>query len=275
MKNDQFGKMTSVNTMNEENLIAYYNKFNEDKRLKTRHARVEFVTAMTYIHKALARYDQPRLLDIGAGTGAYSIPLYQEGYDVTAIELVRHNLRTMQMREPNLNAQEGNALDLSRFDNDSFDLVLLFGPLYHLISREEKVQALTEAERVLKPGGRIMISYCMNEYAIITHGVKEGFLKQAVANHQVTDDFHVISQTDDLYSFMRLEDIDDLMKATDLKRVKIIAQDGCAEYLKKEINAMDDEALELFIKYHLSNCERREWLGFSRHVLDILTKEEK
>lgn len=261
--------------MNEENLITYYNKFNEDKRLKTRHGRVEFLTAMKYIHEALALFKSPRLLDVGAGTGAYSIPLFREGYDVTAIELVRHNLRTMQMNEPGLDAQEGNALDLSRFAANSFDIVLLFGPMYHLISHEEKIQALNEAKRVVRPNGRIMISYCMNEYAIITHGIKEGFLRESVADHQLSEDFHVISREDDLYSFMRLEDIHALIEQTALKRVKIIAQDGCAEYLKKEINSMDDETFDLFLKYHLSNCERNEWLGFSRHVLDILTKEEK
>lgn len=274
MKGIKFVKMAMVKNMNEENLITYYNKFNEDKRLKTKHARVEFLTAMKYIHEALDRFNDPRLLDVGAGTGAYSRPLYQEGYQVTAVELIRHNLRTMQMNEPGLDAREGNALDLSMFADESFDVVLLFGPLYHLISKEEKLKALAEAKRVLKAGGQIMISYCMNEYAIITHGVKEGFLKESVLKHQVSDDFHVISQPDDLYSFVRLEDIRELSDKAGLKRVKMIAQDGFAEYLKKEINAMDEETFELFLQYHLKNCERPEWLGFSRHVLDILTKED-
>ena len=52
----------------------------------------------------------------------------------------------------------------------------------------------------------------------------------------------------------------------------MIAQDGFAEYMKKEINHMDDDSFTYFMEYHYSTCERPELLGFSRHVLDILSK---
>ena len=63
--------------MNEENLITYYNKFNEDKRLNTRHGTIEFITTMKYIHKYLK--DNDKIIEIGAGTGKYSINLANEG----------------------------------------------------------------------------------------------------------------------------------------------------------------------------------------------------
>ena len=69
--------------MNEKELIKYYNKFNEDKRLKTKHGYIEYLTGMTYIKKYLKPND--KILDIGAGTGAYSIPLSEEGYEVNAL----------------------------------------------------------------------------------------------------------------------------------------------------------------------------------------------
>ena len=69
--------------------------------------------------------DDTKILDIGAGTGAYSVPLYQEGYDVTAVELVKHNLRRIQSKAPHLKAYQGNAIDLSQFEDSTFDLVLL------------------------------------------------------------------------------------------------------------------------------------------------------
>lgn len=262
-----------VNTMNNENLITYYNKFNEDKRLKTKHARVEYQTAMHYIHECLDRTFGKHILDLGAGTGAYAIPLFEEGYDVTAIELVKHNLRTMQMKQPHLDARLGNAMDLSAFADNSFDLILMFGPMYHLISHKEKMKALLEAKRVVKKDGYILISYCMNEYAIITHGIKEGFLKDSVDNHQVDETYHVLSSEDDLYSYVRLEDINRLKEESGLARYKIIVQDGMAEYLKKEINTMDEETFKLVMDYHLKNCERPELLGYSRHVLDILQED--
>ncbi len=261
--------------MNEEQLITYYNKFNEDKRLKTKHAQVEYLTALHYIDECLKQTKEHKILDVGAGTGAYSIPLLHEGNDVIAVELVKHNLRTMQMKEPKLDARWGNAMDLSDFADNSFDLVLLFGPMYHLISHEHKLLALNEAKRVVKPDGFILISYCMNEYAVITHGIKEGFLKQSLEEDQLSSDFHVKSKPEDLYSYVRLEDIDRLKDDAKLQRYKIIAQDGMAEYLKKEINSMDQETIQLVFNYHLSICERPELLGYSRHVLDILRKDEK
>ena len=142
--------------MNEEKLIEYYNKFNEDKRLNTKHGQIEFLTAMKYLHNYLKPGD--KILDVGAGTGRYSITLYNEGYNITAVELVKHNLRVLQKNEPNIKAYQGNATNL-KFDNNSFDIVLLFGPMYHLISEEDKIKALNEAKRVTKK--YIFISYCM------------------------------------------------------------------------------------------------------------------
>jgi len=82
--------------MNEEKLIKYYNKFNEDKRLTRRHGIVEFTVTMKYINDYLKNKNNPKILDIGAGTGKYSIELYNNGYDVSAVELVKHNLMTLK-----------------------------------------------------------------------------------------------------------------------------------------------------------------------------------
>ena len=163
--------------MNEENLINYYNKFNEDKRLTHRHGIVEFITAMKYIHHYLNKLKDPKIIDVGAGTGAYSVALANEGYDVTAVELVKHNLMTLKAKNSPVKAYLGNATNLSLFSDNSFDMVLLFGPLYHLISKEDKIKALMEAKRIVKPNGYILISYYMNEYAIITHGFKDNNIK--------------------------------------------------------------------------------------------------
>lgn len=257
--------------MNEENLITYYNKFNEDKRLNTKHGNIEFITAVNYINK----YIKPnnRILDIGAGTGKYSIYFYNKGYDVTAVELVKHNLRVLQKNEPNIKALQGNALDLKLPDN-SYDIVLLFGPMYHLISFEDKLKAINEAKRVLKPNGLLFISYCMNEYAVITHGFIENNINTSIKNKLLDNSFKITPKEDDLYSFVRLEDINKLNELSNLKRIKIINQDGPTEYIKKIVNKMDEETYKNYINYHLNTCERIELLGAGRHILDIVTKVE-
>ena len=250
--------------MNEKELINYYNKHNEDKRLLTKHANIEFITAMKYIKDYLK--DGYKILDVGAGTGRYSLELQRDGYDVTAVELVKHNLRYIEKK--GIKCYQGNAIDLSRFEDNSFDMVLLFGPMYHLLTMEEKVKALEEAKRVSKK--YIFISYCMNEFAVIYHGFMEGYIKEDIKNLDNT--FKVLKDNDNLYSYVRLEDIDYLKDKCNLKRVKIINQDGPTEYIKNIVNKMDDETYELFINYHLSTCERLELLGSGRHILDILEK---
>ena len=250
--------------MNEKELINYYNKHNEDKRLLTKHANIEFITAIKYIKDYLK--DGYKILDVGAGTGRYSLELQRDGYDVTAVELVKHNLRYIEKK--GIKCYQGNAIDLSRFEDNSFDMVLLFGPMYHLLTMEEKVKALEEAKRVSKK--YIFISYCMNEFAVIYHGFMEGYIKEDIKN--LDNSFKVIKDNDNLYSYVRLEDIDYLKDKCNLKRVKIINQDGPTEYIKNIVNKMDDETYELFINYHLSTCERLELLGSGRHILDILEK---
>lgn len=256
--------------MNEKELINYYNKFKEDKRLDTKHGQVEFLTAIKYIKKYLKKGD--KILDVGAGTGKYSIYFYNQGYDVTSVELVKQNINTFKLNLNNndIPIYQGNAINLSMFKDYTFDIVLLFGPMYHLISFEEKVRALNEAKRVVKKDGLIFISYCMNEYAIITHGFKENYIKETI--NSLDNNFNIISKDNDLYSFVRMKDINKLNKECKLKRIKIISQDGPTEYLKKEINKMDNKTFDIFLNYHFKTCESKYLLEASRHTLDILKK---
>lgn len=251
-------------------LEKYYNKFNEEKRLQSRHGQVEYFTSMKYIHEYLGDDRGKKILDVGAGTGRYSVALAEEGYDVTAVEPVKYNLGILKSKKSSVKAYQGNALKLSRFEDDSFDLTLLFGPLYHLHTREEQLRALSEASRVTKKDGVIMAAYCMNEYSVLTYGFKENHIKESLAQGKLSEDFQVLSEEKDLYCYMRLEAIDALNQEAGLTRIKIISPDGPSDFMRQTLNAMDEETFELFLTYHLSVCERADLIGAGSHTVDIL-----
>lgn len=254
-------------------LEKYYNKFNEDKRLTRRHGQVEFITSMKYIHECIGDRKCVKILDIGAGTGRYSVALANEGHDVTAVELVKYNLGILKSKKSTVKAMQGNALKLSKLADNTFDVTLLFGPMYHLFGFDDKIKALNEAKRVTKPGGKILVAYCMNEYSILIYGFKQNHIKEVVEAGKVTKDFHCIPEPKDLYDYVRIEDIDKVRDAADLKRIKLISADGQADLMRPVLNAMDEETFKLFVEYHLATCERQELVGAGAHTVDILEKE--
>ncbi len=256
--------------MNE--LEKYYNKFNEDKRLLSRHGRVEFSVAMDYIHEVIGERKALNIIDIGAGTGRYSVLLAEEGHNVTAVELVNKNVSQIKMKSDKVIAKQGDAINLKKFTSESFDVALLFGPTYHLFSHEDKLKAITEAKRLLKPGGYLLIMYLTNEYAVITYAFKEGNLQRVLAQGKLDENFQTQTSKEDLYSYVRLEEINKLKKDAQMQRYKIIGVDGATDYIRPVINKMTEEDFEIYIKYQKSICERPELLGASSHILDILQK---
>ncbi len=254
--------------MNE--LENYYGKFCEDKRLLSRHGQVEYRTTMTFIHKYLQKQD--RILDIGAGTGRYSIALSEEGHEVDAIELVKYNLGVLKAKGSKVKAYQGSALDLSRYKDNTFDVTLLFGPMYHLFTYEDKIKALYEAKRVTKTNGIIFVAYVMNEYSVLVHGFRDGHILEAIKQKKIDDNFQTQTNIDDLYSYVRLEQINKLNEDLHLERIEIIAADGPADYMRPILNKMDEETFEAFINYHLSTCQRQDLIGASSHTVDILRK---
>ena len=256
--------------MNEELLKNYYNKFNEDKRLKSRHGIVEFNTSIKYILKYLEQFSNPKILDLGAGTGRYSGYLSSLGYDVTAVELVKHNYKSITINYPLVKAYLGNALDLKKFNDNSFDLIIMFGPVYHLHTIDEKLKAINEAKRILKDDGIMFICYYMNDYAIIKHGFIDGFINEKETNYD--ESFKINDDENELYSYSRIEDINKLNDLANLKRIEIFTQDLLTDYFRKEINKMDENTFNKYLDYIYKVSNKKELIGIGSHIVDIVKK---
>lgn len=196
--------------MNE--IIEYYNNYDEDSRLKKKNHLPEYITTMRYIEKYLT--PNSKILEIGAGTGRYSIALADMGYDVTAVELVPHNTEIMKKKvkpEHNIKIYEGNACNLSFIDSDTYDMVLLLGPMYHLFTDDDRHKAISEAIRVAKKGGVIYSAYCNSDTTIYKMFYKKRILYY-VDNGLVDENYHALSTPKEIFVLYRKPDIDELMK---------------------------------------------------------------
>ena len=254
-------------------LEEYYNSRDEDSRLLSQHGQVEYLTTMKYIHEYVSSFSSPKILEIGAGTGRYSVALAKEGYSVTAVELVQHNLDVLKSKldgSESITAIQGNALDLSAFPDKSFDLTMLLGPMYHLYTWEDKIQAISEAVRVTKPGGYLLVAYCMNEPTIIQYVFLADHLRDVTETNMLTDDWHCKSEPKEIFELYRTEDISLLNSAFPVDRMKLIATDGAAHYMRGFIDEMDRETFAKWLDYHFATCERQDLIGASNHTLDIL-----
>ncbi len=257
-------------------LIEHYGNYNEDSRLVSRHGSVEFLTTMNYIEKYIKTDD--RVLEIGAGTGRYSHSLARQGYTVDAVELVEHNIdvfRQNTQADENVTIKQGNAMDLSAFSDNKYDITLLLGPLYHLYNKDDKRQALSEAIRVTKRGGVIFAAYVISDGCLLDEGFKRGNINvsEYIENGLIDPKtFASKSQPKDLFELVRKENIDDLMSVFPVSRLHYVATDGCALFMREAVDAMDDETFKLYLKYHFATCEREDLLGITSHAVDIFRK---
>lgn len=255
-------------------LKNYYENYDEDSRLLSRRGQIEYLTTMGYIQA----YLQPgmKILEIGAGTGRYSLALASAGYNVTAVELVGHNLEILKSKitpDMHIRAMEGNALNLSMLDSGSYDMTLLLGPMYHLYNEADKKQALAEAIRVTKPGGIVYVAYCISESNIINYGFQKGHIMELISEGLLDlKTFKTISRPQDLFELVRKSDIDKLMEGFPTHRLHYVATDGLAYIIKDTLDAMDEDTFRIFLTYHLTVCENADLVGATAHSLDVFRK---
>lgn len=259
--------MSSVNK--HANIIkTKYTEYAEENRFAVKHQAIEYLTTFKYINNYLKK--GMKIIELGAGTGAYSVELAKQGYDVTAVELVKRNLDVLKKNGKglkNLHTILGDALDLSQFKANSFDMVLSLGPMYHLFNEKDRTKAVKEALRICKPGGIIMFAYITHSSIIWSYGVRHNAIDKM--QYVIRKDGGLLTPPEELFSSYFVEEFNKQFKGLKVKHLKDVATDGIFPIMRGFVNKLSQKKYEMLVDYHFKTCERKDMLGLSNHMLYI------
>ena len=251
----------------------HYAGCDEDTRLdRSRHGQMEFLTTMHYIHRFLT--PGAKVLELGAGTGRYSIALAKEGMDVTAVELVESNLEVLRKSSEGIDrirSYRGDATDLGRFPDAAFDATLSFGPMYHLYDPDEVHRAIDEAIRVTKPGGVLFFAF-LSIYGILFANYFQGHWAAGQAEN-FTETYEVRHFKEQLFTGYDVVEFERLFDGKPVTHLLTVGTDGILESIEDRADfAISDADFEAMCAWYLSVAEKRELLGCTNHLLYLCRK---
>jgi ubiquinone/menaquinone biosynthesis C-methylase UbiE len=159
--------------------VAHYEQCQEAQRLLQGSGQLELARTQELLSRYLPA-SPAVIFDVGGGSGIYAYWLAQQSYEVHLIDAIplhieqAHAASQAQSEHPLASAVVGDARQLNRADN-SVDAVLLMGPLYHLTERHDRLSALQEAYRILKPEG-LIFAVGISRFASTLDGLFSGYL---------------------------------------------------------------------------------------------------
>ncbi|MDH8676866.1 class I SAM-dependent methyltransferase [Fusibacter bizertensis] len=254
-----------------ESIEDFYNSIDESARLKRKHTnQIEFLTTVEYLNKCIK--PNSSILDACAGGGIYSFYFSDRGHQVDAGDLVEKNVADIissQKDHSELNdIFVGSILDLHKYEDEKFDVVLNLGSHYHLTDTAERNLSFEESIRVLKTGGIIAIAY-VNQYANIIK-----FREMFTGEFELLDDYmkNGFHSKNKVFYCTTPELIEKEIEDYNLEIVHHIATDGMKFIIGDVVNELPMEKFKKWMAFHLSTCEDRSILGASEHGLIIAKK---
>ncbi len=267
---------------------SFYDNNAEREWARLESHRTEFAVTM----RALSDYlplPPAAILDVGSGPGRYSIALAQKGYAVTLLDLSPRELEFALSKAQEAGVElagcmQGNALDLSLLSPDSYDAVLLMDPLYHLLTQEERQQAILQARGVLKKGGLLFAAfitrYAPLRYAakfepdlltrgdptgeeLLAHGVNK--LTKTIGAEQGTEQGRYFT---DAY-FAHPSEIRPLMESCGLRSYDLIGCEGVVARIEEKVNELSGALWEAWVELNYRVGKDPCLHGAAEHLLYV------
>lgn len=261
-------------------IIEYYTTQSESERLNG--LSIEKLRTQELISRHLPAGNL-KILDIGGGAGVYSFWLSEMGHSVYLVDaLDKHVQQAIEYSKSSgielETIQVGDARNLA-FDDESFDIVLILGPLYHLTEQTDRVQALLEASRVLKPNG-LVITAVISRYASMMDGFHYDLIQDPefipIMNQDLTNGQHrgIAGKHYFTTSYFHLpEDLESELLAAGFASIKLIAIESFADSIPDLEDKLSDKEYRSILFQTITTVEQdRSILGMSPHIMGIGVK---
>jgi ubiquinone/menaquinone biosynthesis C-methylase UbiE len=259
----------------------FYDEFAPQEWERLDRHRTEFAVTL----KALGEFLPPppsSILDIGGGPGRYSIELASWGYTVTLLDVSEKSLQLAEekAREAGVSLEgtiHSDALDLYRCESEEYDAVLLMGPLYHLLLREERIQAIREATRVLKPSGRLTASVVTRfaPFRESASSIPEWILENHdYALRMLDTGLHEEPSKWAKAYFTHPEEITPLMEECGLRTLLLLGCEGIVAGHEDKVNELEGEAWQTWVDLNYRLGKESSLYGASDHLLYVGEKPE-
>lgn len=264
-----------------EEIVSYYNNFDEDARLLTKLGEVEFLRTAEILEKFIPTGVRV-IVDAGGASGRYSYWLASKGHDVHLVDVVPKHI------EQAIQKKNDSGLSLSSYAvsdarslslNDNFaDIVLLMGPMYHLTEKEERIKALKESSRILKNGGLIFVA-AVSRFASTIDGLVEGYCFdeqfEKIMMRDLIDGQHRNPSGNPFYFtstfFHHPDELKHEISEAGFKVKSLLAVEGIG-YMLKDFEKNWDANKELILEILRMTESEPTLIGASPHILCVAEK---
>jgi ubiquinone/menaquinone biosynthesis C-methylase UbiE len=260
----------------------YYSAFQEWERLeRAEDGALEFAVNKAWISRFLPPAGA-RVLDIGGGPGRYALWLAEQGYRTTLADLSPDLLEIAreQSKATNIDLEaivEANALDLSQFDDASFDAALCMGPMYHLIEAADRARSAKELARVMKTGAPVFVAF-LNRLQLLKVAISTEipfspetfkFVKRWI------EDGIFISPALGAFAdahFVHPQEVAPLMEAAGFETLALISSESLVDAVQKNLAAFKERQPELYpwlLEKLIDVANEPSIIGTAGHLLYI------
>lgn len=219
-------------------IVRYYEGSKEEDRLIRGLGALELVRTREVLRRHLPPVPA-RIVDVGGGTGVHAEWLLDDGHDVHLVDLSPRNVDLAHRRlgASGLTTAVGDARHLELPDA-SADVVLVLGPLYHLVARHDRLAVLTEARRVVRPGG-VVAAAAISRFASLFDGLAREFMFDSafasIVRRDLVDGRHLNPDEQPSWFttayFHRPDELRDEVGLADLDVVDLVGLEGLASWL--------------------------------------------